>query len=103
MISCLYALKTLVSSILLAGQRLPAIQFMNDNKRSTLFLSLFFDLLLLVLYFGNPLDKPLPPYMGWKIILVFLLITTLGFWFKRLYYILYAVAGLVFSAYYFLQ
>lgn len=76
---------------------------MNDNKRSTLLISLFFDLLLLTLYLGNPLDKSLPSYFGWRIILVFLLITTLGFWFKRLYYVLYTLAGLGFTAYYLLR
>ncbi|GAB3750446.1 hypothetical protein [Spirosoma pomorum] len=73
------------------------------NKSSSIFLSLFVDLLLLVLYLSNPLDKSLPPIFGWRILLVLLLITTLGFWLKRLYYVLYLLAGLGFTIYYILR
>jgi hypothetical protein len=73
------------------------------NKSSSIFLSLFVDLLLLVLYLSNPLDKSFPPNFGCRIILVLLLITTLGFWLKRLYYVLYLLVGLGFTIYYILR
>jgi hypothetical protein len=75
---------------------------MNFNKSSYVFLSLFVDLLLLTLYLSDPLDKSFPPNFGWRIILTLLLISTLGFWFKRLYYVLYTLAGLGFTLYYLL-